>query len=195
MNITINLDQLAGTLQDCLNRVATLGPAMEAGKWLAVSEVKHRFDASIGPDGRAWAPLTWPRVLGTGGKPLQNYGLLAASIVGKSDGNSITLGTNNASRNVHQFGATIRPKKGKYLSIPVTREASRSGGARQFGRPLRFEFITGLGAALVEVQTGIVQFRLLRKVTIPARPFMGWSRQWVDTFSALLAGYITTGRI
>lgn len=197
MNITVDLDKLAGTLQDCVARLANLGPVMEAGEWLAVWEVKKRFETSTGPDGRSWVPLTWPRIMGATaqGGPLQNFGLLGASIVGKSDGNSITLGTNHASRNVHQFGATIRPSKGKYLTIPVTSEASRAGGARFFGRELRFEFISGLGAALVEDSTGIVQYRLLKKVTIPARPFMGWSQAWVDTFSAMLAGYITTGRI
>ena len=32
----------------------------------------------------------------------------------------------------HEYGATIRPKKGKYLAIPLTKEAQAAGSPRAF---------------------------------------------------------------
>lgn len=37
----------------------------------------------------------------------------------------------------HEYGATIKPKKGKYLAIPLTKEAQAAGSPRAFS-DLRF---------------------------------------------------------
>jgi phage gpG-like protein len=77
----------------------------------ALSELQMGFRASTDPYGRPWAPLK----LRAGGKPLLDTGRLRSSFSYQPKRGGFTIGTNFIGANVHQYGATITPKRGKFL--------------------------------------------------------------------------------
>ena len=74
---------------------------------------------------------------------------------------------------VHQEGATITPKAAKALAIPVTNEARRAGGPRSMD--LHLVWPKGKAAGTLRDDANKVHFVLVKSVTIPARPFLGWT--------------------
>lgn len=100
----------------------------------------ERFDREVSPDGVPWQK-SWRARL-QGGKTLQSTGRLRDSIQLIVQGKKVSVKTNVKYAPVHQFGATIKAKSGKYLN---------------------FKTPTG----------GWVK---IRSVTIPARPFLGMSK-------------------
>jgi phage gpG-like protein len=98
------------------------------------------------------------------------------------------IGTNVIYAPMHEFGAVIKPKKGRYLAIPTALAKTPAGALKdRYNRPLReieHLFIARsrsgtLFAAERQPATGRQQrsvfrvlFWLVRRVTIPARPFL-----------------------
>ena len=78
-----------------------------------VTNVDNRFDEGKAPDGTSWTPVK------RGGTPLVKSGLLRDSITYETGRNTVTVGTNRIDAAVHQFGATIKPKKKKALAFTV----------------------------------------------------------------------------
>lgn len=156
---------------------------------LAVSGAKDHFTDRVGPDGKPWRVLAHKRPNG-GDKPLQDSGLLKASLSAEVTAGQLRLKASRAGADVQQFGATIRAK-GKKLSIPVSKEAKRAGGAKNFPRKL-FP-LTGPKATVLAERTGkrvkklVVHYVLKDEVTIPARPFVGFSAATLQRISTLLA--------
>lgn len=67
----------------------------------------------------------------------------------------------------------IRPKKGKYLAVSVTRVASRAGSPWSYPGHLTFlDDKRTPGAVFVDFETEEIQWVLLKEVTIPPRPAM-----------------------
>lgn len=111
-------------------------------------------------------------------------GRLRASIQGtvEQDGGgsfSIVLraGTPDGGRvpyaRIHEEGGTIRPKRGRFLKIPVGPALTGAGVSRlPPGRSGGFRFVpTPRGGVLVG-RDGQVWFVLKQQVTIPARPYL-----------------------
>lgn len=86
-----------------------------------------------------------------------------------------------------EYGATIRPVKGKFLAIPVGPALTGAGVARVAPRDLPLRFVpTRRGGVLVlktdqrsasgrltrQGRAGTVYFVLVREVTIPSRPYL-----------------------
>jgi phage gpG-like protein len=149
----------------------------------AVSDVKRRFATGTAPDGTRWRPLRYPRPNG-GDQPLRDTGQLAASIVGEHTPNEVVVSTNRVGARLHHFGGKVEPKKAKVLTIPLTKEAKRAGSPRRLvrrkGDPLPL-FARMVGSRLVG------HFLCVKKVVVPARPFMGLSREGWDLIAAVLA--------
>lgn len=170
------------------------------------SSVRQSFDTSSSPDGVKWQPLTIERARG-GNKPLQDTGLLMASVVAQGQGHvetltdtQLVLGTNRPGAALHQFGGTVRPVKGKYLAIPRTKEAARQHGPRSFPRRL-FAIFGTRGGVLVERKTAgkaksqeVVHYWLVKQVVIPARPFLGFGQKLLATLSRLAADWLAGGK-
>lgn len=143
--ITISVEDAAARAM--LNRVGQMdtAPLMERLGERIQAWTQDRFDANQqkAPDGTPWAKLNADYAQS---KPqhLQNRKLTLSAHLRRSirwqllDSRSVEVGTNVPYAAIHQFGGTIRPKKGKALSF---------GG------------------------------RLVRSVTIPARPYFGISAQ------------------
>lgn len=179
---------------------------------MVLSDVQSNFAKGSSPDGVKWKPLAHGRPSGVGGLPLRDNGLLLGSMTQKSTASEITVGTNLAYAGVHQWGATITPKRGRFLAIPLTKEAKRAGSPRNFPRPLT-AIIGKNGGVLIEtppprpkkpkgstaVTAGktkkkpppakppVAQYALVKRVKIPARPFLGLSAKLLDQVERLIA--------
>lgn len=176
---------------------------------LIKADVKENFAAGRSPDGTPWPPLAHPRPSSKGSdQPLRDKGLLAASInsanaqghIEELTDNYFLMGTNLEYARLHQEGGTITPKSAKALSIPLTKEASRAGGARNFPRDL---FIwkndDSAHAFLAEaVQKGkgkkgftqlLFHYILVDSVRIPARPFLGFGQRLVGKITEVFMDY------
>lgn len=125
-------------------------------------------------------------------------GRLVASIAGKTlkrpNGLAIQLSAGGGGKDVkyagvHEFGATganaIRPKKGKFLTIPVHRSLKTKAGV---GRYASARDVPGLAVAqsrkgqmvLVHARTGEVWYLLRKRVEIPARPYLAPAMKMIE---------------
>lgn len=161
----------------------------------AVVEVKRRFDNSLDPDDRPWAPLLFARPRGAG-KPLRDTGRLMASIQATVQGPEFTQGTNLEYAALHQYGGTVTPKKAKMLTIPLTREAVTAGSARAMSGLFIFRSKSG-NLFLAERKekrgkaAGLTLHWLLKdSVTITARPFLGFGERLLSKVDAIFLDWL-----
>ena len=96
-----------------------------------------RFVMGESPYGEAWEPLKTRQ-----GQPLRDTGRLMNSITHDEGGDYIEVGTNVKYAAVHQFGATIRPKRRKFL-VFKPKGASNPIFAREVTIPARPFLPTG----------------------------------------------------
>lgn len=166
----------------------TVAPAMRIAQQMIVADVKQNFAGSHDPDGRPWLPLAHPRPAG-GNKPLQDKGLLAASISARSQGRTIVVGTSRPGANLHQNGGVVRPVRAKFLAIPLTREASRAGSPRRFPAPLHAVVASATGKGVLADARGRAQYALVKSVRVPARPFLGFGLKLIDRLAAMFGEF------
>lgn len=204
---TMNLAQF----QDYCDRTARSLSSIDFSKPLKrslpilKSYTQQNFDGGHGPDGVPWIALAHPRSRG-GDKPLRSSGMLMASMtahgpggIEKVEGNELTFGTNLPYAKIHQEGGTIRPSRGRALSIPLTPEAERAGGARNF--PGLFLFKRGGKPPLLAEKppksgkgsrSGLkFHYVLLPQVVIPARPFLGINAEMERDIEGMFSKYLT----
>ena len=117
IRITATLDD--GKFRETLDRLAAVGrnptPVMRAiGVGLQHATI-DRFEQGRDPWGRPWAPLNPAYAAGKRGPGiLREAGMrggLQGSITFATAGKTVIVGSNKVYAAVHQFGATIRPKK------------------------------------------------------------------------------------
>lgn len=122
-----------------------------------------------------------------GSKPGSDTGTLFRSIRGQHapypKGRRLYWGSPLRYARTYEEGATIRPKRVRYLTIPLTLEAKRHS-AREFEDT--FVIKTKLGHLFIARKKGKgleMLYALLPKVVIPGRSFLPMSRQdeeWLD---------------
>lgn len=139
---------------------------------------------------------------GGGGKALYDTGRLARSLTRRPRvaENSVTVGSNLAQARLLQFGGTVVPKRAKHLTQPLTREAARTQSFRRWwtemerknrrpfilrrrgkvlamalAKPAKRRSGAGSGRARAEVPKVEAHWKLVAKMTVPARPFLGFS--------------------
>ena len=156
----------------------------------AVAAVKDNFAKGRSPAGVAWAPLSFPRPAG-GTLPLRDKGLLMASIAGRAEKDGVIVGTTHPGAALHQHGGVVRAKSGKALALPLTAEAARIDGPRAFPRPLHVRRRKGSESAVLADAKGKPQYALVKKVAVPARPFLGFSQEALADMAATAGLYVT----
>jgi phage virion morphogenesis protein len=160
-------------------------PVLKSLKILAVSDHKKRFAMGVGPDGTPWRPLAHGRIGTPSPLPLQDTGQLMASINARTTSNEVIVGTSMQYAGVHQFGAVIRPVRAKFLAIPITLEARRAGSPRNFkvnGHGLKVRIGKSKQGGILYDDSGAkttIHYILAKSVTIPARPFIGFSQDFM----------------
>jgi phage gpG-like protein len=185
----LTLGDLARAAQQ---QLGPLAPPVKAGgplsdevqrviRQIGVSDIKRRFMTATTPEGVAWKPLKYGRP-GGGNRPLQDTGRLMASISSRSGAGEIVWFTNAPGAALQNFGGTVVPKKGKFLAIPLTREARRAGSPRRMtGTEQVPLFARRVAGRLVG------HFLLVKKAVVPARVYMGLSRQALSAIAAAVA--------
>jgi phage virion morphogenesis protein len=110
---------------------------------------EHRFETARDPQGNAWKP--WSPGYAAITKSISilrggvvRRGSLMGSLTFDVQGHTLRLGSNKIYAAVHQFGATIVPKNAKALFFPMMGASGHVFGVRA------------------------------KKVTIPARPYLGF---------------------
>lgn len=189
---------------------------------LLAGDMRGHFDRGASPQGQPWAPIG-PRPQG-GSKPLLNTGKLRNSITGEAEPHGASAGTVAVQANIQNAGGVITPKNAKMLAIPLTREAIYANGPRKFPRPLRVIRTQAGKVLLVEsaptTKTGkvkkrkkqtdgekelakrfdtgderlIVQYVLVPSVTIPARPFNGFTEQAIADATDMAVDFLFGGK-
>lgn len=141
-----------------LGRIAAAGgdlrPTLRAIGARLVANTLQRFEDQRGPDGVPWKRSR--RAVQQNGQTLVDTGRLRTSITFRAADASVEVGTNVVYAAIHQFGGTIRPKKGKFLKFRVP------GGG----------------------------FRQVRSVTLPARPFIGFSAEDREDVADIVARHL-----
>jgi phage gpG-like protein len=174
---------------------------------------EKRFDAQIGPDGKPWPKSR--RAEREGGQTLSRTGVLRSRIGYDARGDDLELYSWDRRARVHQLGLTIEPTAGhQYLSIPlraadgnferaerpvISRKGRDGRRAKHYGQDK-----TGSGATWVARVHGklfIFQatgsgpralFLLVRSVTMPARPFLGFSDDDLAMVLVVFGNYFGT---
>jgi len=165
LRVEFQLDGLRQTkrvFRELNKRGRDTAPLADAiGQTLTASAERRLTTTNVDPDGTPW-PVS-ARVRARGGKTQTNRGHLAASLthaVG-ADGGSVTVGSNKPYAAMRQFGGTIRPKK--------------PGGVLIF---------TTFDEKGQEVKVAA------KKVTQPARPYLGVSDEDADEMAGLALDYL-----
>lgn len=139
-------------------------------KFNALDEVVQGANLALATDAGSMVILNGAR------KNIKDQGLIRTRTLSRSlasEHEEITptrvtdaIGTNLEHGPIHEYGGTIRAKKGKYLAIPI-------GGMKgsPVGKNLSLRK-TGGGTLLLVDEGGQAQYVLKESVTIPARPYL-----------------------
>ena len=164
--ITIQIDDrdVMRALNALRSRVRDMTPAMRAAAQVLRSDILERFDAQTSPDGSAWKPLSAASILSRARRHAPaGYRKRRAQTVARFAGGAKALLDTGQLRN----------------SIKVLRVSSTEA---LVGTRLPYAAIHHFGG---KAGRG-------RKVTIPARPFMGLSRDGKQEIIDTLRRYLIT---
>ena len=146
--------RLSASLAKAIAEVRDLTEPMDEISSRMLEATRERFASETGPDGVPWKKSE--RARQKGGKTLQDRKFLIRSLDRRSGADFAEAGVKPGAPQqtyaaIHQFGGTIRPKKGKALSF---------GG------------------------------RLVAKVVMPARPYLGFGPELTADISGILRRHL-----
>lgn len=105
--------------------MAALAQKIKSGRGPIHAAIGHRMALTRVPDALrtnpdGWpAPRTYPRVYRTGGQPLLDTRRLSSAIAYKASDRGVRIGTNVEYARILQKGGTIRPRRAKWLLLPL----------------------------------------------------------------------------
>jgi phage gpG-like protein len=196
IGVSLEVDDRAAldALGELLARARNPRSALVAAGLIGLRSVQRNFDVG----GR---PTRWKQKTSGERSHLQRSGRLQRSVRYQVLANGIKWGTRQRHAALHHFGGTIRPKRAKYLSIPIGDDRRLAVGAGAFFRryPDRVFSVFKDGARGTvfikdspDSEDAKPIFVLRRKVTLPARPFLLLQDEdharIVDMFESHLAG-------
>ena len=157
-----------------------------------ILEQMHKQETPSGVSYTALNPISLASRRSGSRKRLLDSGLLANSIVVNPVNDlSVTIqagGRKIKYANLQQHGGDIVPKKAKNLAIPLSK-FSRNRKPRSFGDSLFFYKSKKTGnkfLARIKYKKMTLEYLLKEKVTIPATPFMGFSKDSGKRLAALI---------
>jgi phage gpG-like protein len=112
---------------------------VKAAVWGAMSALEERFATATDPQGQPWKPSLRAQL--EGGQTLSDTGRLRRSFSVRAAGPwGFTIGTNVRYAAPHQFGATITPKRARYLRFRLAGgRGTRKGGRGRWVTASRVE--------------------------------------------------------
>jgi phage gpG-like protein len=175
------------TFAELADRLGRLAADLASPRWdrsleacliAAKADVKENFARGTAPDGTTWAPLERPRQgkrhRNSSPLPLRDTGLLMASVTAVGPGHiedvqqdGVTLGTSLDYAGIHQDGGTVHIPARRRTKGQKPYAWTTAGGGTAFARAIR-----------------------AYTVTIPARPFLGWSDRLLGTLGEVLGGHL-----
>ncbi|MFH1984124.1 MAG: phage virion morphogenesis protein [Pseudomonadota bacterium] len=172
ISITVDDKAVEALFARLRSKTGDMTPVMaDIGEYL-VRATDDRFRAQRDPDGRAWAPLsprTWATKKNT--RILTERARLRGSIAYRAAADSVRVGTNVVYGAVHQLGAdetvTVRAHRRRVASRNMTAGKKKTA--------------SGVGFVMSH----------LRKMHIPARPYLGVSSgDWTE-IAGIVNDYLT----
>lgn len=109
----VDIAQVQARLEELRATGGNAQAALAAFGGVILNRIRLGFRLGRSPWGTSWQGLLLRR-----GQPLRNTGMLRNSITMAQGPGRVTIGTNHPGRNVHQFGATIKPKHASRLVFP-----------------------------------------------------------------------------
>lgn len=175
----ITVNAVRQWMQDIDATDRTIARLMPAVRVIALAGCQEHFQQQRGPDGEPWPRLAHPRPDGSA-RVLQDTGRLMRSITGSVSARVLTLVASHPAANLMQYGGTIVPRRVKWLTIPVTKQAKRVGspGRGRWKGPLFFRLFSGSAAGLFQPRKKgepVLQYVLKKRVLIRKRQFVGFS--------------------
>ncbi|MEW6595659.1 MAG: phage virion morphogenesis protein [Thermodesulfobacteriota bacterium] len=170
INIVSRIDdrEVAKALERLHRRAERMAPAFKSIGEALLRSTQDRFSSQVDPDGRPWQKLKPSTVAGKAArrhspKILRQRGYLADSIRYQANERGVRIGTNRIYGAIHQFGG----KTGAHVIRPRNKKALAWPGARHPARAVNHP-----GS------------------DIPARPFLGLSRQDRDRVVEVVADHL-----
>lgn len=165
VDLTLELDEVAGGLDGMAGRIAERRPALRAIGQGGVSQTRRRFQLGRAPDG-----TPWKKGRKKTGQTLIKDAFLVRSIAAQPPSETgVSWGSNRVYAAIHQMG----------FSGPVQVGAHSRVVRQIFGRP------TTPRRQDVKAHT--------RQMNMPARPYLGISAQDGVDLSTILLNYIGRG--
>lgn len=116
LTVRLEATEAAAQLRRAADAWGEPGPILRAIGDGLVRNTSRRFDLGYDPYGNPWADLNAAYESGKRNtRILQESGRLVQSISREVVGRELAVGSNVAYAAIHQFGGTIRPKRGPYL--------------------------------------------------------------------------------
>lgn len=158
-----------------------IAPAIEA-------ECKINALNQVSPDGTPFAPSKHPRRWGNGG-PLNDTGKMIAGIEASVPApTELDLTSDSPQSRLMQDGGTIVPVNAKFLTIPLTEEAARAGGARNYPGDLTPIINKQKTKGVLRDEDGEAVYALtVGPIDVPARPFVGFSEEMLQSIEDAVA--------
>lgn len=165
---TINDREIIAALDRLHAKAGRLGPAFKNIGEELLRSTQDRFAAQIDPDGQRWqaisvASIAAKQLRGHSTQILRQRGYLADTIRYQANESGIRIGTNRIYGAIHQFGGKTKP----HLIKPRNKKALSWPGGRHPSKSVKHP-----GS------------------DIPARPFLGASRQDRDRILEVVADHL-----
>lgn len=168
--VTVKIDdrEILAALTRLSRKADRLGPAFKNIGEALLRSTQERFSRQVDPDGRRWKPLKASTAAGKAARGLSNMilrarGHLADTIRYQADNTGVRIGTNRIYGAIHQFGG----KTSAHIIKPKKKQALAWPGGRH---PVRGVNHPGSD--------------------IPARPFLGVSRQDKDRILEIISDHL-----
>jgi phage virion morphogenesis protein len=170
ITLTVDTREMMALFARLEERLKDTTPLMQRIGRALHSSTKTRFQTQTAPDGSRWKPSR--RAIREGGQTLVKTSRLRNSITWSADATRALIGTNVQYAAIHQTGGTVgiparvmpHGKKGRYISRSAAGQAE--GSVR-------------------------ISFSSARKVEMPARPFLGVSREDWEHIANIVREYLS----
>ncbi len=182
----LEIEKLILRVNGIESNLKSINPVMEKISIDMKSQTKLNFRKQQTPEGAGWKKSN-------SGQTLRKTSALMHSIASGYGENFAMVGTNKIYARIHQEGGIIKPKNGRYLTIPLSAGA-RGKSAKEFDGLFSLRLDTGLYLVKNKGKNEIeFMYQLVKSVTIPKRPYMGVNKKMLDRYKKWLGEFTLGG--